>query len=103
MFGSVINKSRPWVRRPFWIKRLEKPMTLRRCNELMLGAGIAIGVFFMAAAFGVIEEEPSLSRGAFMDSIGLLAIAYLVWAIRKKIEARYSLVDTAAESEVADA
>ena len=109
MFGSVINKTRPWVRRPFWIKRLEKPVTLRRCNEFMLAAGMAIGVFLMAAALGGIEilaavgflnEGPSLAHGAFMGSIGLLAITFLLWAVHrelKMIEARYTLVDKVAE------
>ena len=115
MFGSVINKSRPWVRRPFWIKRLEKPMTLRRYNEIMFAVGIGMGVFFMAATLGAIEivasvgflnEGPSLAHGAFLSSIGVLAMAYLAWAIHreaKKIHTRYALVDTAAEAEVAEA
>ena len=104
MFGSVINKSRPWVRRPFWIKRLEKPMTLRRSNELMFLAGVAMGLFFIAAVLGVIEicTVSGLSSEVSSLATGMATGSILAWAAHRelqKIEARYALVDTAAETQ----
>ena len=122
MFGSVINKARPRFRRPFWIKRLEQPMKLRRWPEpsplsmllwkagaLGIPVGLCIGFVAMGFTEVLIATEgwpsgPSLAYGVALAGFGVVAfmamISLMNW-FTKRAEARHVLVDLETEAAAA--
>ena len=71
----------------------------------LCGGLIVMGIFEGMSATGHLEESPSLAFGAFLVVFGCVGVAGLMWAfnrISQKVEARYDLVDTKADPNLAE-
>ena len=66
---------------------------------------IVMGILEGMSATGNLEGSPSLSFGVFLVVFGCVGVAGLMWAfnrISQKVEARYDLVDTKADPNLAE-
>ena len=102
MFKKIFKRPES---RPITVSRLMAGGAMFGIAMGLCGGLIVMGILEGMSATGHLEGSPSLSFGVFLVVLGCVGVTGLMWALNRvtqKMEARYDLVDTKADPNLAE-